>query len=252
MVILQKQTACRLTDSNIIGLVVTYLAAKPPDVSHHYGHKKFETMATIGIAILLFVTCFEILGNAVRTILNPKPPQITNMSFIVIFASIAVNIFVTVYEHRKGRLFKSDFLIADSKHTLSDLIASSAVLISIISVKNGYPIIDPIAALFIAVMIGHLGYSIVKEASHVLVDTSPLSGDNLTKIKAIAAAVDGVMECHNVRVRGRSDAVHIDCHILVSPDMNVQEAHNVAHNVEERIKREMPNVVDVVIHLEPH
>lgn len=238
--------------SNIIGLIGIWLAAKPPDGTHHYGHKKFETMATIGIATLLFLTCFEIFQSAVRNLWNPKPPEITNLSFLVIVLTMGVNVFVTAYEYRRGRVLKSDFLVADAKHTLSDLLASSIVLISIVSVKGGYPIADPIASLLIAVMIGHIGYDIVKGASHVLVDASPLIGADLARIEGIAASVEGVEECHNVRVRGRNDAVHLDCHILVSPDMTMQAAHDVAEKVEERIKAEIPDVVDVVIHLEPH
>lgn len=237
--------------SNVIGLIGIWIASKPPDVRHHYGHKKFETMATIGIAILLFLACFEIAETAIRGFWNPRPPMVTNTSFLVVMATMGMNIFVTTYEYRRGKALKSDFLIADAKHTMSDLLASFIVLISIVAVRSGYAIVDPVASLIIAVMIGHIGYDIVKEASHVLVDASPLIGSDLARIEAIASSVEGVRECHNIRVRGRNDAVHLDCHILVSPDMSMQEAHDVAERVEERIKSEMPDVIDVVIHLEP-
>jgi cation diffusion facilitator family transporter len=238
--------------SNIIGLFGIWLAAKPPDVRHHYGHKKFETMATIGIAILLFLACFEILGRAVRRLWNPEPPEVTSLSFVIIIATMGMNVFVTTYEYRSGKTLKSDFLVADARHTLSDLLASSIVLISILAVKGGYPVVDPIAALLIAVLIGRIGYDIVKEASGILVDTSPLISKELEKIEAIATSVEGVKECHKLRVRGRNDAIHLDCHLLVSPEMRIQDAHEIANRVEKRIKAEMPEVADVVIHLEPH
>lgn len=237
--------------SNIIGLIGVWLAEKPPDVEHHYGHKKFETMSTIGIAILLFLTFFEIVGNSIRNLWNPRPPDITNLGFFVIIATMAVNIFVATYEYGKGRALKSDFLVADARHTLSDLLASFIVLISITAVRSGYPVVDPIASLIIALMIGHIGYDILKEATVVLVDTSPLAGGDLVKIKEIASTVEGVKECHNLRVRGRNDAVQLDFHLLVSADMSIQDAHDVADKVEKKIKSEMPDVVDVVVHLEP-
>ncbi len=237
--------------SNVIGLIGIWLAAKPPDTRHHYGHKKFETMATIGIAILLFLTCFEIIENAIRKFWSPGPPEITGFSFFVILATAAINIFVAAFEYRKGKALKSDFLVADARHTMSDLLASTIVLISLAATSMGYPFIDPIATLLIAVMIGHLGYDILMEASHVLVDTSPLIGHDLARIGSIASSVEGVRECHNIRVRGRNDAVQLDCHILVSPDMTMKNAHEVAEKVEKKIKAEMPDVVDVVIHLEP-
>jgi len=237
--------------SNVIGLIGMWLSAKPPDGRHHYGHKKFETMATIGIATLLFLTCIEILKGAVGNILHPIPPDVTVFSFGIMVFTMGVNIFVTTYEGRRGRALKSDFLIADAKHTMSDLITSSAVLVSLVATKMGFPVIDSVAAFFIAVMIGRLGYEIVREASDVLVDASPLRGDGLARVLKVASSVEGVRECHNVRVRGRNDAIHVDCHVLVSSRMSMADAHEIASRVEERIKTEMPEVVDVVVHLEP-
>lgn len=237
--------------SNVIGLIGIWLASKPPDRTHHYGHKKFETMATVGIATLLFIACIEVFKKAAEQFLSPKPLVVTDLSFGIVMATMGINLFVTTYEYRRGKALKSDFLVADAKHTMSDLLASFVVLISLTAGRMGYPIIDPIATVVIAVMIGHLGYDIIKEASHVLVDASPLISSDLAKIEAIAISVEGVRECHNIRVRGRGDAVHLDCHILVSPHMTMQDAHDVAEKVEERIKSEMPDVIDVVIHLEP-
>lgn len=237
--------------SNVIGLIGIWLSAKPPDKDHHYGHKKFETIATIGIATLLFLTCIEILQKAVGNFLNPTSPEVTGLSFGIIIFTMGVNIFVTSYESRTGKALKSDFLIADARHTMSDLITSSAVLISLAASRMGYPAVDSAAALFIAVMIGRLGYKIARDASDVLVDASPLIGADLAKIEAIAASVEGVRECHNVRVRGRCDAVHLDCHLLFSPETSIQKAHEISEKVEKKIKTEMPDIVDVVIHLEP-
>ncbi|MBI3601210.1 MAG: cation transporter [Nitrospinae bacterium] len=237
--------------SNVIGLIGIWLAVKPPDMRHHYGHKKFETMATIGITTLLFLSSVEILESAVRSFLNPSPPEVTDTGFFIVIATMGLNIFTAMYEYRSGRALKSDFLIADAKHTASDLLASFMVFISMVSAKNGYPVVDPVAAILIAILIGRIGYNIIKGASEVLVDASPLIYEDLTKIKDIAATVRGVRECHNIRVRGRNDAIHIDCHLLVSPEMNIQNAHEVADKVEEKIKAEIPGVVDIVVHLEP-
>ncbi|MBI5682341.1 MAG: cation transporter [Deltaproteobacteria bacterium] len=237
--------------SNIIGLLGIWAAAKPSDEKHHYGHKKFETIATIGIAALLFLTCIEILKKAFTNLWHPKQPEVTNLTFLIIGISIAVNVFVTIYEYRKGKEYKSAFLIADSKHTLSDILASLIVLASIIAGGIGYPIIDPVAAVVIAVLIGHLGYDIVKKASDILADASPLIGKDINHIKDIAMRVKGVKECFNIRVRGRTDAVYVDCCLLVSPGMSIGDAHNAATIVEDSIKKEIPDIVDVVIHLEP-
>lgn len=237
--------------SNIIGLIGMWLAARPPDGRHHYGHKKIETMATVGIAILLFLTCVEIFKSSISSFLDPKPLVVADLSFGVVLVSMGVNLFVTTYEYKRGKGLGSDFLVADAKHTMSDLMASGVVLVSLVATRMGYPHFDSIATFVIAVMIGRLGYDILKEASDVLVDASPLIGEDLGRIEAIAMGVDGVLECHKMRVRGRSDAVHLDCHMLVSPDMPIQKAHDIACMVEARIKAERPEIIDVVIHIEP-
>ncbi len=237
--------------SNIIGLIGIWLAARPPDGRHHYGHKKIETMATVGIAILLFMTCIEIFKNAISSFMNPKPMIVGDLSFGIVLVTMGVNLFVTTYEYRRGKVLGSDFLVADAKHTMSDLLVSGIVLVSLVVTRMGYTHFDSIATFVIAVMIGRLGYDILKEASDVLVDASPLIGEDLSRIKAIAMGVEGVVECHKMRVRGRSDAVHLDCHMLVSPDMPIQKAHDIASRIEARIKAEMPEIIDVVIHIEP-
>jgi len=144
--------------SNVIGLIGIWLASKPPDGTHHYGYKKFETMATVGIATLLFIACIEVFKKAAEQFLSPKPLVVTDLSFGIVIVTMGINLFVTTYEYRRGKTLKSDFLVADAKHTMSDLLASFVVLISLTAGRMGYPIIDPIATLVIAVMIGHLGY----------------------------------------------------------------------------------------------
>ena len=148
------------------------------------------------------MTCIEILKGAFENILNPRFPEVTDLSFGIMVFTMGVNIFVTSYERKRGMALKSDFLIADAKHTMSDLVTSSTVLISLVATKMGFPVVDSLASLFIAVMIGRLGYEIVREASDVLVDASPLIGDDLARVLKVASSVEGVRECHNVRVRG--------------------------------------------------
>lgn len=238
--------------SNIVGLVGIWIAAKPPDESHHYGHKKFETMATVGIATLLFLACIQIIQKAVRNLLNPAPLIVGDASFAIVIVTMAINLFVLLYEYRKGKKLQSDFLVADAKHTASDFLASTIVLSSLVGMRLGYPYLDSVASIVIACMIGYVGYDIIKEASHVLADASPLLTSDVARIEAVAMSVEGVKECHKMRVRGRADAVHVDCHLLVLPEMSINDAHEIASRVEKKIKQEMPQVVDVVVHLEPY
>ena len=235
--------------SNVVALIGIWAASHPPDDTHHYGHRKFETFAAVGIAILLFITCFNILRSSVNRIVEPTFPEVTPTSFVIMGITIAVNYFVMRFEQQKGRELGNNLLLADSEHTRSDILASCSVLISLIAVKLNYPVLDPIAALFIAVLIGRVGIQILLESSKVLSDYSVLEPK---KIQELAMKVEGVEECHQIRTRGSKDHMYVDFHIHVPPQMTTLKAHEVAHQVEASIKEHYPKVVDIVVHVEPH
>ncbi len=235
--------------SNILGLIGIKLSAKPPDEGHPYGHKKIETFATLGIAFLLGMTCLEILKRAYASFTSVvRPAEVSAESFGVMFFTMAVNIFVAVYEARKGREYKSDFLVADAGHTKSDIFASTSVILSLAATRLGYPVADPIAAVVIALMIARVGYGIIRTSSGILLDAARI---NSNEIVGICQGVPGVRRCHHVRSRGREDEIFIDLRIHVDPKLTTAEAHEIAHRVEETIKRTFGGIRDVVVHIEP-
>lgn len=234
--------------SNVIGLIGIWMASHPPDSHHPYGHSKYETLATVGIAALLFATCVHIIVDAVKGFANPVPPEVTAAGFGVMALTLACNVFITTFELRRGKELGSDFLIADAKHTLSDVYVTISVILGLAAVKMGYPKADPLIALFIALMIGKLGYEILRETSDVLCDRARLDA---TRICDEVLLISGIKECHNVRSRGRANDVHVDLHILVDPCMTIYDAHAVAHRVEDRLKEVFREITDVVVHIEP-
>lgn len=234
--------------SNVIGLVGIWIAAHPPDKHHPYGHSKYETFATVGIAALLLATGIHIFIDAVEGLRNTHVPRISATSFIVMSVTLACNISIMTYELKRGKDLGSDFLIADAKHTLSDVYVTISVILGLIAVKMGYPKADPIIALFIAGMIGKLGYDILRETSDVLCDRSRIDA---TRICSEVMQIQGIKECHNVRSRGRANDVHVDLHILVDPCMTIYDAHAAAHQVEDRLKEVFNEISDVVVHIEP-
>ena len=235
--------------SNVIGLIGIWIASQPPDESHPYGHRKFETLSTIAIAVLIFFAGFEILKKAYHGLREPHSIEVTSMSFIIMSITLLINIGVMTYERKKGRELKSDFLIADALHTNSDIFVSLSVIISLIAAKIGYPIIDSIAAIIIVILIAKIGYGILKSATDVLTDAARI---DTREIKDIVMLIEGIKECHEIRTRGREDAVHIDLHILIDPGEQIHKAHDLAHSVEEVIKKKFPSIIDVVVHIEPY
>ena len=88
--------------SNIVGLIGIWIAYHPPDENHPYGHKKYETLFTIIISVMIFVTCFQILKQVYHSIVEYHKTEVTGVSFAVMLVTMAVNIFVAIYERKKG------------------------------------------------------------------------------------------------------------------------------------------------------
>jgi len=234
--------------SNIVGLIGIWIASHPPDEKHPYGHKKYETLFTIIIAIMIFATCFQILRKVYLSIFEDHKTIVIETSFIVMFLTMGVNIFVMRYESKKGKQFGSQFLIADAMHTKSDIFASTAVIISLIFTKLGYHLSDAIAGIIITFFIARIGCKILKEASDILVDTVCM--DN-SAIEFVVNSIEGVKGCHDIRTRGSVQSVYLDLHALVDRGLTTEKAHEIADRIETEIKKEFPSVVDIIVHIEP-
>lgn len=234
--------------SNIVGLIGTYIASNPPDDKHPYGHRKYETVFTIFIGLLMLLTCFEVFKKVYESLTGRHETTITAASFFVMIVTMAINIFVSTYEKRKGEKLNSEFLIADSRHTKSDIYVSIGVIVSLVFIKLDFPIADPIAGAVVGILIAKAGIDIIRESTETLVDRTQM---DISIIKEIACEVEGVMECHEIRTRGTKSHIFIDLHILVDPSMSVENAHRIAENVEKKIKGMISEVVDVVVHIEP-
>ena len=235
--------------SNIIGLAGIHFACQPTDSDHPYGHKKYETLFALGIAAMLFLVAFNLAKQGITHLANPHTPTVDFKSFIVMITTMAVNFWVMNYERNIGKKLKSDILISDAAHTKADIFTSVSVIFALIVIKLGYPVLDPIVTIIISVFIAHAGYEIIKESSNVLCDTAAIL--DVKKISDIVLAVKGVKACHKIRSRGRPDDVHIDLHVQVNPDMHVDNAHKISYAIEDGIKKALPEVTDVIVHIEP-
>lgn len=236
------------SSANIIGLVGISLAARPPDRDHPYGHAKYESFAAIGIAILLFASCLQLMLAAVDRLQSRAVPDVTQISFAIMASTLIINIGVSSYEYILGRRLKSSILVADSMHTRSDIYASLGVILGLFAVRMGYPLADPLIALFICLLIVHTGLEILKESSTALLDRAAVDEQLIVDL---ARSVEGVCNCHAVRTRGMAEEIYVDLHIGVDASLSMDKAHEVGEDVERAIKSRIPEVRDVVVHLEP-
>ncbi|WFA09969.1 cation diffusion facilitator family transporter [Tissierella sp. Yu-01] len=235
--------------NNIVGIVGVYFAFQPIDKKHPYGHRKFETMTTLFIAGLLIITSIKVLTDAYNRIVNPLTLEVNMLSFIVMIFTILINIFVTTYEKKKGKELKSDFLISDATHTLSDVFISISVMVTLIAVKLGFPWVDTAVSILISLLIIKAAFDILRSGTDVLCDAAVLEPGNISKI---VCELPEVYSCHKIRSRGVLDDIHLDFHIVVKSNMTLERAHSLVHEIEDLLKIRIPGVTDVNVHVDPY
>ncbi len=234
--------------SNIVGLVAVHIAQHPADDDHPYGHHKFETFASVLISLFLFVLAFEVFRKAIEGFFSPMVPQISRASFGVMIVTLAVNLFVAFYERRQGQKLKSDFLVSDSWHTMTDIFLTLGVLAALVGIQRGIPHLDSVVSIAIAIFIVLAAINILRRGLDVLVDKAVIDPK---KIEMIARGVAGVQDCHEIRTRGNAHNIYVDLHVLVDGHMSVLASHGLANQVESRIRKEIEGVGDVMVHVEP-
>jgi len=239
-----------LTDSasNVVALIGVSVARRPPDHNHPYGHRKYETMASLGILVFLIVVMVEVLRSAVGRLLSGGTPRVFPEGIALMTVTLIVNVLVVAYERRAAHRLQSELLMADAKHTHSDVLTSCAVLGALIGVWWGYPILDPLAALLVAGFIGHAGWSIAQDASRILSDEIVIAED---EVRSVVQSVPDVIGCEKIRTRGSADYAFLDLHLWLDASMPLQAAHATSHVVKDRLMMRFPQLVDVVIHIEP-
>jgi len=236
--------------SNIVGLIGIWFASKPVDEDHPYGHKKFETLAGMFIGCMLVLVGMKVIIGAIYKFMDPTLPIVTVESIIALIITLGINIFVSTLEYKEGKKLCSQILVSDSMHTKSDIFVSLGVLITLLGIKLGLPsIIDPIASLVVAGFILHAAYEIFKDTCCVLVDKAVVDAE---RVKNIALEFEEVKDAHKVRSRGREDDKHIDLHIMIDAGMSVEMSHSLATDIENRMKKELGDDVQVILHIEPY
>jgi len=236
------------TASNVVGIIGVRVAGAPPDDDHPYGHRKFETMASLGIMVFLLLVMREVLSAAWERLHTGGEPAIGTLTFIVMGGTFLVNLGVVFYERRAGRRLQSEVLLADSSHTLSDLMTSATVIVALIGVKSGYVWLDPIAALVVAVFIAHACWEIFNSTTGILADRFVIPEEQILEV---VRSVPEVIGSHHVRTRGSADFVFLDLHIWMDANMSLDKAHSLSHVVKDRLMARFPQIKDAIIHIEP-
>jgi cation diffusion facilitator family transporter len=235
--------------SNVLGLIASHFSSPEPDRDHPYGHQKFEAVGALGIAAFLGIACFEILKGAIdRLVHGSHLVKISAPELWLLLVVLGVNIFVAFYERRVGLRLGSPILIADAKHTMSDVWVTIAVLAGLIGVwALNLQWLDLMLSFPVALLVFWSGWSVLKENLPWLVDEVAIAPET---IHDVVMEVPGVLNCHSIASRGvLGRQVFIEMHLIVGAN-DVQTAHQITEAVEARLE-ERYSPVRISIHVEP-
>jgi cation diffusion facilitator family transporter len=221
----------------------------PADENHPYGHGRAETLGATLVGAVIMVAGLGLAYGSWEIIATDafRTPTWPALGAAVI--SIAVNEFLFRYTRAAGETTHSPSLIANAWHHRSDALSSIAALIGIGGAMAGYPIMDPVAAIVVAVMVLKVGYNIAFSGLSDLMDTA-LSEEETRRIATMINGMPGVVQTHNLRTRRIGGEVLMDVHILVDPEASVTEGHHIAENVRRALIRAMDNVQDILVHVD--
>ena len=223
-----------------------------PDTNHPYGHGRIETLVTMLIAVIIGVVSFFIAKNAIYLFSNPQSaPGLP--AAIAAAISIVAKELLFQWTAKKAKQVSSSALYANAWHHRSDALSSIPAFLAIL-LAFLYPdvtFIDAIGAIIVAAMLFVMSLKLLIPALFQLSDAGATK-DMYAKIHTIAASIPGVCDAHAIRSRQIGQGYFIDLHIEVDPMMNVLDAHEISEKVEQEIIRDSPNIVDVVVHIEPY
>ena len=231
------------------GVVV---AAAPADAEHPYGHGKAEPIAAIGVTMMLIAAAFWISVQSVKEILAPHHSP-APWTLIVLVVVIIAKEALFRFARNEALAMENTAVHTDAWHHRSDAITSTAALIGILVAVvggPGYEAADDFAALIAAAIIAWNGLRLVAPALNELMDASP--DVSLTqRVRDEAGATPGVDAIEKCLIRKMGGRYFVDMHVEVDPKMTVDRAHLIAHEVKDRVREKLPQIQDVLVHIEP-
>ncbi len=243
--------------TDIAVLVGVYLASRPKDEGHTYGHGKYETFATLIVAVTLVTVGVGIGYSGIERVVGfLRGGELSAPNYLALYAAVVSVIAKEIlfrYTYRAGKKINSTAVVANAYHHRSDAYSSLGTGLGIAGAMflgSQWVVLDPIAAVIVSVLILKEAVSIGYTSINDLLEASiPL--EQRDKILEIAKATEGVLDPHNLKTRRIGNCLALDLHIRVNSKISVMDGHHIAHDVEEGIAEEFGSDIICSIHVEP-
>jgi len=233
--------------------VVWYAAkhsAEEADDEHPYGHERFETVATLGLAIILAIIGTGIVFDAFDRLQNPGELSHNTLLLSITALSIFSKEALYWYTLKVAKTYKSEMLKANAWHHRSDALSSIVVFIGILGSLNGYLYLDGAAAVIVGLMVIYIAWKLGTGATKELVDTS-IDAQQVESLRTAIGMISGVNNVHSLRTRKIGHAISADVHVQVDPFLSVSEGHIISVSVERVAKECLEDLSDVTVHIDP-
>lgn len=241
--------------SDIIATSVVWIglriSTKPSDYEHPYGHQRVETAAALIVGLIILLGSFGIGGYAINSIITGKIAKPSLLALSAAVVTIIIKEGLYQYTVKIGRKINSMAVIANAHDHRKDAITTIATFAGVAGARLGIRVLDPIAAIFVAVIILRIGFSVSRGALNELLDISP-EPKTLEKIKETAQSVSGVEHIGRFRARKTGPYIYVDIEVEIDESMTVLDSHSAAEEVKSRLRGNMPEIKNVMVHVEPH
>ena len=225
------------------------MVMRPPDFRYTYGYAKVESMSSLAEIILLFIVAGWIFYEGIdRIFFRPIQPEITILSFAIMFSSMGIDFERSRVLYRTARKFGSQALEADALHFKTDMISSAIIIVGLgLVLLYHVPNADAYAAIVVAIMIIYTSLGLGRRTLDVLLDRAPKGA--YQRVLETVSGLEGVNRAHDIRVRKMGSETLVDMHIEVPRTLTHDKAHRVATAVEDRVRTALPNS-DVLVHVD--
>ena len=238
--------------TSIITLFTSKIISRPPDKEHPYGYFRAETISTSILAMIIIIMGFQLFYESILKIIKSSTIEMPSLLAIYItIISIIGKILLAYSQISTGKRINSSMLIANGKNMQNDVIISSSILAGLVIIHIfKLPVLDRIIASFVGAYIIYTGVKIFEETIHELMDGNT-DKEIYNKIITIVKSVKCVINPHRIRVRKLANLYVIDLDIEVDRSFSIKEAHDISKIVEKKLKQEIDNIYDIMIHIEP-